>query len=58
MRCLTKIGKRKTFLVFDQSSGSQGPDDEGGNGQGDADPDWGHHFVHEVGDLKKKLINI
>jgi hypothetical protein len=38
--------------VLDQSTSSQGPDDERGDGQGDADPDRSHHLVHEVGDLK------
>ncbi len=39
--------------MLDQSASSQGPDDEGGDGQGDADPDRSHHLVHEVGNLKQ-----
>jgi hypothetical protein len=39
--------------VLNQSASSQGPDDERGDGQGDTDPDWSHHLVNEVGDLKQ-----
>jgi hypothetical protein len=49
-----KNEKKNIFvLVLDQSASSQGPDDEGGDGQGDTDPDRSHHLVHEVGDLKQ-----
>ena len=51
---MTKTRKTNILvLVLDQSASSQGPDDEGGDGQGDADPDRSHHLVHEVGDLKQ-----